>query len=45
MYLIDICFQEIGISKMKPKEKSEARKEVTVLSKMRHPQLTCILSG
>ena len=24
---------------MKPKEKSEARKEVTVLSKMRHPNI------
>ncbi|XP_076813426.1 serine/threonine-protein kinase Nek1-like isoform X2 [Clavelina lepadiformis] len=31
--------KEIGISKMKPKERNEARKEVTVLSKMRHPNI------
>nr|XP_026696688.1 serine/threonine-protein kinase Nek1-like [Ciona intestinalis] len=31
--------KEIGISKMQPKERNEARKEVLVLSKMRHPNI------
>ena len=31
--------QEIGLSGMKVKERNEARKEVAVLSKMRHPNI------